>query len=183
MQQISGNRFGQFLFLCCKEPIFFPQDKTALLILTEKATLTFRDNTTTPGTTAYDLKPRGEQGISAGNGGISLDQLLDHGHDTVHKGVGGHFSTLDFGQSILPFCGEQGRLKLIGKHRNQRHARFRGEKMRLLFGLPPLCKAGRYQLFQNTGTGCRCSKTFPFRIFGHILGTGCFHGESSVSSV
>ena len=36
-------------------------------------------------------------------------------------------------------------------------------------------KTGRYQLFQNTGTGGRCPQTFSLGVLWHILFSGSLH--------
>ena len=68
-------------------------------------------------------------------------------------------------------------LELLGKHRNKGYACTNRNQSHILLRPFSFHKPSRYQLFNDTGTGSRCTQTFAFCIIRHFLCSCPFHSR------
>ena len=124
---------------------------------------------------AHHLTGRRKQVLSSLDDLISPYQVFQHGADPIQKLLRGKLPVLDFPQAVLPLGSQKRRLQLFRQNGNQGNCIVGREKLHRFPALFSFQKTGRYQLFQNTGTGGRCPQTFSLGILRHILFSGSLH--------
>ena len=124
---------------------------------------------------AHHLTGRSEQVLGSLDDLISSHQVFQHGADPVQKLLWGKLPALDLAQAILPLGSQKRRLQLFRQHRDKGYCIVGRKKLHRFSVLFSLQKTGRYQLFQNTGTGGRCPQTFSLSILWHIIFPGSLH--------
>ena len=80
-----------------------------------------------------------------------------HSADPVQKLLRGKLPALDLAQAILPLDSQKRRLQLFRQDRDNGYCIVGRKKLYRFPALFSFQKTGRYQLFQNTGTGGRLS--------------------------
>ena len=107
---------------------------------------------------------------------IIPDKIRNHPGDFLHEILRTVSTMLNFKKLLLPVSSHGSRTNLLRHYGNQGISSCRGYQIPCLLIAFPLDKALLYQLFNNAGTGCRCSEAFALRILRHVLRAGCFHG-------
>ena len=99
--------------------------------------------------------------------------LIEQPVDALHKIMGFNFTAFHPQQVIFPLSCHAGRFQIVRDILNCRHTVLRGNHLLAL----ALYIAGRYQLFQNRSTGCRCSQTFLLGVLIEFFVACRFHGR------